>query len=185
MIRDTTSLPNEADGCLQESINSKDVLRTIENHNGKLGGLMTILGDIQSEYGYLPETSLRMVADETGVSLVDIYGVATFYHSFSLKPRGKHLVCVCLGTACHVRGAAMIVEELKRQLGIKVGQTTPDGEFTLETANCLGACAIGPIITADGRYFSKVDTTKVKAILEKVQVGLLEDEESLTAASDG
>jgi NADH-quinone oxidoreductase subunit E len=79
----------------------------------------------------------------------------------------------------------MVVEELERQLGIKVGQTTPDGEFTLETANCLGACAIGPVVTADGRYFSKVDTTKVKAILEKVQAGLLEDEESLAAASDG
>jgi NADH-quinone oxidoreductase subunit E len=185
MIRDTKALPNEADTCLQESINSKDILRIIENHNGKLGGLMTILGDIQSEYGYLPETSLRMVADETGVSLVDIYGVATFYHSFSLKPQGKHLMCVCLGTACHVRGAAMIVEELERQLAIKVGQTTPDSEFTLETVNCLGACAIGPVITVDGRYFSKVDTTKVKAILEKVRAGLLEDEESLATASDG
>ena len=185
MIRDNTVLPNEEDVCLQESINSKDILRIIENHNGKLGGLMTILGDIQTEYSYLSETSLRMVADETGVSLVDIYGVATFYHSFSLNPQGKHLVCVCLGTACHVRGATMIVEELERQLGIKVGQTTPDGEFTLETVNCLGACAIGPVVNVDGRYFSKVDTTKVKAILEKVRAGLLEDEESLAAASDG
>ncbi len=185
MIRNNTALPNEEDVCMQEGINSKDVLRIIENHSGKMGGLMTILGEIQSEYGYLPETSLKMVADETGVSLVDIYGVATFYHSFSLTPRGKHLVCVCLGTACHVRRAAMIVEELERQLGIKVGQTTPDGEFTLETANCLGACAIGPVVTANGRYFSKVDTTKVKAILEKVRAGLLEDEESLATPSDG
>lgn len=185
MIRDNTALLNEEVACLQENINSKDILRIIENHNGKLGGLMTILRDVQSEYGYLPEMSLRMVADETGSSLVDIYGVATFYHSFSLKPQGKHVVCVCLGTACHVRGATMIAEELERQLGIKVGRTTPDGEFTLETVNCLGACAIGPIITVDGRYFSKVDTTKVKAILEKVRAGLLEDEESLAAASDG
>lgn len=185
MIQDNTALPNEKDVCLQENFNSKDILRIIENHNDKLGGLMTILGDIQSEYGYLPETSLRMVADNTGVSLVDIYGVATFYHSFSLKPQGKHLVCVCLGTACHVRGAVMIVEELERQLGIKVGQTTPDGEFTLETVNCLGACAIGPVVTVNGCYFSKVDTTKVKTILKKVRAGLLEDEESLAAASDG
>ncbi len=185
MIRDNTALPNEEDICLLESINSKDILRIAKNHNGKLGGLITILGDIQSEYGYLPEISFRIIADETGVPLVDIYGVATFYRSFSLKPQGKHLVCVCLGTACHVRRATMVVEELERQLGIKVGQTTSDGEFTLETVNCLGACAIGPVVTVDGRYFSKVDTTKVKAILEKVQAGLLEDEESLAAASDG
>ena len=185
MIRDNTAPTNEKDICLQESVNTRDILRIIENHNGKLGGLMTILGDIQSEYCYLPEKSLKMVADETGISLVDVQGVATFYYSFSLKPKGKHLVCVCLGTACHVRGAAMIVEEIERQLGIKVGQTTPDGEFTLETVNCLGACAIGPIITVDGRYFSKVDTTKVKTILEKVPVRLLEDEESLAAVSDG
>jgi len=185
MIRDIKALSNEMDVCLQESINSKDILRIIENHNGKLGGLMTILEDIQSEYGYLPEMSLRLVADETGVSLVDIFGVATFYHSFSLKPQGKHLACVCLGTACHVRGAAMVVEELERQLGIKVGQTTPDGEFTLETANCLGACAIGPVITVDGHYFSKVDTTKVKLILKKARAGILEDEESLVTVSAG
>ena len=195
MIQDTEALSSEEKDCLQESVNSKDILGIIKNHNGKLGGLMAILGDIQSEYGYLPEQALRMAADEIGCSLVDLYGVATFYHSFRLEPQGKHRVCICLGTACHVRGAATIVEEFERQLGIRVGQTTSDGEFTLETVNCLGACAIGPIVTVDGHYFSKVDITKVKSILEKVptlekvpvlkkvSAGLLEDEEAMAAVS--
>jgi len=182
MIRDTTALPNEEDIRLEEGIDQRDILRIIESHNGKLGGLTTILSDIQAKYGYLPKQSLKMLADETGCSLVDIYGVATFYHSFSLKPQGKHLVCVCLGTACHVRGVAMIVEEFERRLGVKVGQTTVDGEFTLETVNCLGACAIGPIVAVDNHYFPKVDTTKVRCILERVRAGLLQDEESLTGA---
>ena len=169
---------------MQENVDSEDVLRIIEKHNEKYGRLIAILEEIQVKYGYLSEKALRIVGEKTNCSLVDIYGVATFYRFFSLQPKGKHLICVCLGTACHVRGAAMVVEEFERQLGVKVGQTTSDSEFTLETVNCLGACAIGPIVTADGHYFSKVATRKVKHILKEVRAGLLQDEESLAAASD-
>jgi NADH-quinone oxidoreductase subunit E len=116
--------------------------------------------------------------------MVDIYGVARFYRSFSLKPRGKHLICACLGTACHVRGAPSVVEEFERQLNIKAGQTTADKEFTLETVNCLGACALGPIVVVDNHYFSNVDMAKVKHILEKVRVGLSPAEESVAQTSD-
>ena len=149
-----------------------DVSKVLEKHEKGKGGLISVLEDIQGKYGYLPAEALKEVAKTTGRSLVDIYGVATFYKSFSLKPRGKHLISVCMGTACHVRSAPIIAEEFERQLGIEAGDTTPDREFTLETVNCLGACALGPIVVADGRYFSNVDTNKVKLILKKTRAGL-------------
>jgi NADH-quinone oxidoreductase subunit E len=151
---------------------STGVFKILEKYDNKGDNLVAILEDIQSKYGYLPKDVLESVAEETGRSLVDIYGVATFYKSFSLNPRGEHLISVCLGTACHVRNAPMIVEEFERQLKINAGDTTEDREFTLETVNCLGACALGPIVVVDGRYFSNVDTIKVKRILKKAREGL-------------
>ncbi|MFH1372365.1 MAG: NAD(P)H-dependent oxidoreductase subunit E [bacterium] len=136
------------------------------------GGLISILEKIQSKYSYLPEDALRDVAEKTGRSLVDIYGVATFYKAFSLQPRGKHLVSVCLGTACHVRGGPAIAEEIEKQLGIKAGETTLDNEYTLEAVNCLGACALGPVVVVDGHYFPNVKTSMVKGILDEVRTGL-------------
>jgi len=144
----------------------------VQEHAGEMGNLITVLENIQKQYGYLPEEALKTVSEETGKPLVDIYGVATFYKSFSLKPRGRHHVSVCLGTACHVRGAPVIAEEFQRQLGIKPGETTSDREFSLETVNCLGACALGPIVVVDGHYFSQVRKTKVSDILTRAQEGL-------------
>ncbi|MFH1999433.1 MAG: NAD(P)H-dependent oxidoreductase subunit E, partial [Planctomycetota bacterium] len=120
------------------------------NTLNKDSNLISLLEGIQAKYGYLPEDALRNVAKDTGRSLVDIYGVATFYKAFSLKPRGKHLISVCLGTACHVSGGPIIAKEFERQLKIKAGGTTEDREFTLETVACLGACAIGPVAVVDG-----------------------------------
>lgn len=159
---------------------STGVFKILKKYNNKGDNLVAILEDIQSKYGYLPKDALISVAEETGRSLVDIYGVATFYKSFSLKPRGEHLISVCLGTACHVRGAPMIAEEFERQLKIKAGNTTHDNEFTLETVNCLGACALGPIVVVDGRYFSNVNTNKVKRIIKKAREGL----DKITAKAD-
>jgi predicted metal-binding protein len=104
--------------------------------------------------------------------MVDIYGVATFYKSFTLKPRGKHLISVCLGTACHVRGGPSVAQELGKKLGIKAGETTNDREFTLETVNCLGACALGPVVVVDGHYFPQAKASLVSDILEKTRTGL-------------
>lgn len=143
----------------------------VDARDGKQSGLISILESIQAKYGYLPENQLRAVAETTGHSLTDIYGVATFYSAFSLKPRGKHLVSVCLGTACHVRGGPAIAKEIEQRLGIKAGETTPDKEFTLETVNCLGACALGPVVVIDGHYFSSVKTAGVKEILKRAQSG--------------
>ena len=153
-------------------MNSEHIQGIVSEHIHDRGGLITILEAIQNECGYLPTEALKIVAEKTGWSLVDIYGVATFYKAFSLTPRGNHLVSVCQGTACHVRGAPRTADEFRRQLGIEPGETTPDREFTLETVNCLGACALGPIIVVDGHYFSNVNMKKVKSILDRTLEGL-------------
>jgi NADH-quinone oxidoreductase subunit E len=139
----------------------------IAKHNSEKRALIAILQDIQAEYNYLPQESLRIVAKCLGIPLVDVIGVATFYRAFSLKPRGKHLVTVCLGTACHVRGGPKILEEFQRKLSVKPGDTTPDGQFTLETVACLGCCAIGPVVVVDGEYHAQTTIRKVDPILKK------------------
>lgn len=139
--------------------------------NGIRSGLIAILEDMQAKYGYLPERELKKVSKTTGKSLVDIYGVATFYKKFSLKPMGKHRISACVGTACHVRNAPSIVEEFETKLQIKPGETTKDKEFTLECVNCLGACALGPIVVIDGHYFSKVQKKEVNSIIKKASDG--------------
>lgn len=151
------------------SIQTEDI---VQKHKKELGGLIAMLEEIQSHYNYLPEKELRTIAKETGRSLVEIYGVATFYKFFSLKPRGDHLISVCLGTACHVRGGPIIAKEFEDQLGIHAGETTPDKKFSLETVNCLGACARGPIVVVDGYYFSNVKKSEVARIIKKTRDGL-------------
>ena len=146
--------------------------QTLAVHREKKGSLISILGEIQQSYGYLPEEMLQKVSKRTGVPLVDIYGVATFYKAFSLTPKGKHLCSVCVGTACHVRGAPAVAGEFENELGVRGGETTEDKEFTLETVNCLGACALGPIVVVDGHYYSKVDRNRVEGIIEQSRNGL-------------
>ncbi len=163
---------------MEAQVDRKEVLAIVAKHDTRSGGLIAMLEDVQEAYGYLPEEALRIVAHAANRSLVDVYGVATFYKAFSLQPRGKHHVCACLGTACHVRGAPMVVEELERQLEIEDGETTADGEFTLETVSCLGACALGPIVVVDGVYHSKVNGAAVKGILESVKTASEPDEEA-------
>lgn len=169
MIQKT--VPSNESEVMTQDVDPLNITKIIEKHNKDRGGMIAILEEIQNEYGYLPEEALRIVSDKTKRSLVDIYGTATFYRLFSLKPRGKHLVCACLGTACHVRGAPRVVEELQSQLGIEAGQTTADMEFTLETVNCLGACALGPVVVIDGHYFSKVKKSGISRLLDKARTG--------------
>jgi NADH-quinone oxidoreductase subunit E len=143
------------------------VQAVIEKHGGLKKNLIAILLDVQSLYNYLPEEPLCKVADALGMSLCDVIGVVTFYRAFSLTPRGKHTCLVCLGTACHVRGGPKILEEVERKLDVEAGQTTKDGNFTLETVACLGCCAIGPVFVIDGEYHGNATITKVGGILEK------------------
>jgi NADH-quinone oxidoreductase subunit E len=156
----------------------KYILDIIQRHGKGKGGLIAILEEIQGKYAYLPEAALRQVAQETAYSLTDVYGAATFYKAFSLKPKGKHCVSACLGTACHVRGAQKIVEAFTQQLGVKAGDTTPDKEITFETVNCLGACALGPIVVADGHYHANVTAGKVKEIIRGTKEGSFGADES-------
>ena len=133
------------------------------------GGLLSMLQAVQKEYGYLPEERLRDIANTLEMSLIDVYGVATFYGSFSLTPRGRHQVKVCLGTACHVRGSSRIRKETEKRLDIKPGETSEDGEFSLETVMCLGCCAIGPVVVVDGSYHGHVTAAKLDSILEGIR----------------
>lgn len=149
-------------------INPNTVKSIIRRYDGKKEFLICILQDIQAEYGYLPKDALTNVAERLDISLIQIYSVATFFKAFSLEPRGKHLINVCLGTACHVRGAERVSDKIKRDLGIEAGGTTKDRKFTLETVNCLGACALGPIMVLDGKYHGQMTTVKVDSILTKV-----------------
>lgn len=139
----------------------------IEKHQGLKKNLIAILLDIQESFNYLPPDSLREVAKALGMPLIDVCGVATFYRAFSLKPRGRHTCLVCLGTACHVRGAQKILEEVERKLGVPAGENTKDGQFTLETVACLGCCAIGPVVVVDGEYHGHTTIRKVGPILDK------------------
>ncbi|MDP2971410.1 MAG: NAD(P)H-dependent oxidoreductase subunit E [Deltaproteobacteria bacterium] len=139
----------------------------IERYDGKPSAILAILQDIQSKEKYLPKEALEHLGGRLRIPLNKIYRVATFYRAFSLTPRGRHEVCVCLGTACHVRGAQRIVDQMTMELGIRAGETTPDRNFTLGTVNCLGVCAAGPVVAIDGQYFGKMSSIKVEEILKK------------------
>jgi NADH-quinone oxidoreductase subunit E len=138
----------------------------IKKHSNQRKALMPILRDIQEEYNYLPQEALILVSESLNIPLIDIVEVATFYRAFSLEPRGKHTVTVCLGTACHVRGAPKVLEEFERKLNIKAAHTTEDKEFTLETVNCFGCCAIGPLVVVDRDYYAQTNIRKVDSILK-------------------
>ncbi len=129
--------------------------------------LIPILQEIQEEFNYLSEKSIREVAARLELPLHHVYSVATFYNVFSLKPKGRNIVRVCTGSACHIRGAARILEEIERSLGIKNGETSGDGNFSLETVNCLGACALGPIMVINREYNGHITPAKVDQIFRE------------------
>ncbi len=133
--------------------------------------LVPILQDIQREYNYLPKDALEQVGEILALPLSKIYEVATFYKAFSLRPRGRHLLHLCLGTACHVRGAEPIAAIVEQQLGIKPGETSADGEFTFETVGCLGACALGPILVVNEEYHGQMNITKTTQLLKQLEKG--------------
>ncbi|KCZ71573.1 NADH:ubiquinone oxidoreductase 24 kD subunit [Candidatus Methanoperedens nitroreducens] len=140
----------------------------IDKYNAEQGSLISILQDIQAEYRYLPREALEHVARRLNIPVVQAFGVATFFRAFTLEPRGRQLIHVCMGTACHVRGSQNVLEEVERKLEIKAGGTTPDGEYTLETVNCVGACALGPVVIRNEEYLSHMTPTKVSGLLKKV-----------------
>jgi NADH:ubiquinone oxidoreductase subunit E len=150
-------------------VDSRKLDKIVDAYGCHRDSLISILQDVQSEYSYLPEDMLRQVAKRLELPLIQVYGVATFFKAFSLEPRGRHTVSVCLGTACHVRGAQTVLGEVKRQLSVEPGDTTKDMQFTLETVNCLGACAIGPIVVVDDNYQGQMRPGRVKSVLKQYQ----------------
>jgi NADH-quinone oxidoreductase subunit E len=143
--------------------------RILDSHGRDPANVIAILQDIQAEANWLPEEDLRYVCTELAIPLSKMMALATFYKAFSLKPRGKHIVSVCLGTACHVRGAERILGAVERELGIKGGETDEALQWTLETVGCLGACALGPIVVLDGEYYGQMTSVKSTRLLQKIK----------------
>ena len=129
--------------------------------------LMMILSDIQKEYGYIPLEVQEIVSARTGVSVAEIYGVVTFYSFFSLTPKGKYVIGVCLGTACYVKGAGQVLDKFSELLGIKPGETTADGLFTLDALRCIGACGIAPAVTINGKVYPKLGVESVPKVVNE------------------
>jgi NADH-quinone oxidoreductase subunit E len=146
-------------------LNSVDLI--VDKYQEKRTALISILHDVQDRYKYLPEEALKMVASRLRMDINEIYGVATFYKSFTLIPQGKHSITLCLGTACHVRGGPKILRELKGLLHIEPGQTTVDRQFSLNVVNCLGVCAIGPVMMVDRKFYGEMNPLRAKRMIEK------------------
>lgn len=155
------------------------IQKIVEKNGTHRSALIPILLDIQDECHFLSREALAHVAQAMDIAMVDVYRAATFYRYFSLQPRGEHLIQVCLGTACHVRGAPGVLNQIQRKINIKPRETTEDNLFTLETVNCLGACAMGPIVVMDEEYHGQMTVAKVDKLIEsfKKQEGITKDEQ--------
>jgi NADH:ubiquinone oxidoreductase subunit E len=143
----------------------------VERYGTEQRALIPLLLHIQKENNYLPRELVEQLADRMKLPRIQVFQVASFYKAFSLKPRGRHILTVCLGTACHVRGGERILEHLERTLKVKAGATTADKQFTLEAVNCLGCCALGPVVVLDGVYSGQMDIMKVERLLKKLERG--------------
>lgn len=150
-----------------QQIESSEIESIIKSYPREKKSLISILQEIQAQYNYLPGIALTTLSKTLNIPLVDIISVASFYNAFSLTPRGEHIVTICMGTACHVRGAPQILNEFKRKLNIDVEETTDNNKFTLETVNCLGACALGPIVVIDKDYHGQMKIRKVDKLIKK------------------
>ncbi|HHT45879.1 MAG TPA: NAD(P)H-dependent oxidoreductase subunit E [Firmicutes bacterium] len=145
----------------------EDVLQNALNKHGL--SVVPLLQEIQEHFRYLPEEVLRMLSRKTGIPLIEIYHAATFYNSLSLTPRARHQIKICAGTTCHIRGGGKLIEEIFQVLGIRPGEITPNGEFMLETVNCLGCCAFAPAMVVDGKYYGNLTPGEVRKILSKLR----------------
>jgi NADH-quinone oxidoreductase subunit E len=141
----------------------------IEAYKAEKGALIPVLQEAQEIYGYLPETVMKKIATDLKIPVAEVFGVATFYSQFRLTPTGQNIIRVCMGTACHVRGALKVLKTLERTLGIKAGETTGDSKFTLETVSCIGACGLAPVISVNNKVFGNMTPQMVTEILEKYE----------------
>lgn len=141
----------------------------LESKGEETFDVMEALQEIQREYRYLPEEALSRISESLNIPLIEVFRLANFYKAFTLKPRGRHLLTVCMGTACHVKGAPRFLDEVLAQLNVQPGETTKDGAFTVETVNCVGACALAPVVIVDGGYFDHIMPSKLHDMLRVVR----------------
>ena len=147
----------------------RELRKFIKKHKDQPGAMMSVLQEAQGIYGYLPREVQEIIAQEMGVPLADVFGVATFYSQFTLTPKGEHTISVCLGTACYVKGAQNLVDKFSEMLGIQPGETTKDGMFTLDALRCLGACGIAPAVSINGKVRPKVKVSDVPEIVKELR----------------
>ena len=143
-------------------VNYDEIIKKYPQHEQFI---LAMMQDIQKEYNYIPKEALENITKYLNVPMTRLYGMATFYKALSLEPKGENIIKVCDGTACHVRGSAVILKEIEKELNIKAGQTTEDGKFSIEIVNCLGACALAPVIVINDKYYGKVNPVDVKEII--------------------
>ena len=153
--------------CNCEEKNRKEVRKIMEPYTTDKDNLIQILNDVQEHYGYIPKFAQMEISDYLGIPMAEIYGVITFYSRFTLKPKGKYHIAVCLGTACFVKGSETILDRVKQKLGIDVGQTTADGKFSIEATRCIGACGLAPVFTVNDEVHGKATLSMVDEVIEK------------------
>jgi len=153
-------------------MNTERVNQIIDAYGADRAASLAVLQEVQQEFNYLPREALELVAERLSMPLSEVYHLATFYRTFSLKPKGKYCIRVCLGTACHVHGGPLVLEQFERLLGIKAGETTPDGTYSLEATSCLGACAQAPIVMAGDQAFPQMTTDRVEEVIRVCSCGL-------------
>ena len=148
---------------------SKELGPILSGRRSQPHQLIEVLQDVQERFGYISEDAMKAVSNELGVPLIDVYSAASFYKAFSLKPRGKNVLTMCMGTACHVRGAKLLLNQATGQLGVKPGEMTKDGLFTVEQVNCIGACAIGPVVNENGHCHHHMNPSKLRKLIQSLR----------------
>jgi len=148
---------------------SQTLEQILEGRRSQPNQLIEVLQDIQENHGYISKEAMQTVSQNLGVPIIEVYRVASFYKAFRLKPSGKHILTMCTGTACHVRGSHLLLDYATSQLGVKPGEVTPDGLFSIEHVNCLGACALGPIVAENGSYHHHMTPTRLRKLIETIR----------------
>ena len=159
----------------------KTLDQILEGRRSQPNQLIEVLHDVQENYGYISKEAMQAVSQGLGVPLIEVYRVASFYKAFRLKPSGKHVLTLCMGTACHVRSSSLLLDQATGQLGVKPGEVTPDGLFSIERVNCLGTCALGPIVTENGSFHHRMTPGKLRKLIETLIRQKAEDNQNVQA----
>ena len=154
--------------CMEQKL-KQEVKEILEKYTEAKDNLITILNEVQVKYGYIPQTAQKEISEYLKMPMAEIYGVITFYSRFTLKPKGKYAISVCLGTACFVKGSEKIMERLKQRLKIEEGETTPDGKFSIDSTRCVGACGIAPVFTVNGEVYGRATVKKLDEVLDELE----------------